>query len=51
MSHNDAIVKEQGEAREDRIGAALDHFIGTWSKPEADSFLKSIASCEKIDPA
>lgn len=35
---------------EDRLGGALDHLIGTWSEREAESFLKSIASCEQIDP-
>jgi len=34
----------------DRIGAALDSLIGTWTKKEADEMLDSIQSCEQIDP-
>ena len=37
------------DGQDDRIGATLDHLIGTWSNAEAESFLKSIASCEQID--
>ena len=33
----------------DRIGSALDHLIGTWSKAEADTLLASIESCEQVD--
>jgi hypothetical protein len=34
----------------DRIGDALDPWIGTWTATEAEAFLESIASCEQVDP-
>lgn len=34
---------------EDRIGASLDHLIGTWSAAEAKAFLTSIEACEQVD--
>jgi len=42
--------ESQEDRPDDRIGGALDHLIGTWSEREAESFLKSIESCEQIDP-
>ena len=42
--------EQANDNRDERIGGALDHFIGTWSKSEADGFLRSIKSCEQIDP-
>ena len=38
-----------GIAPSDRIGASLDHLIGTWSKQEAAEFLESIAGSEQVD--
>lgn len=35
----------------DRIGASLDHLIGTWTDREAKTLLASIAPCEQIDRA
>jgi hypothetical protein len=57
MSLNKAAVRllEKGAglvdpAPADRIGASLDHLIGTWSQSDADAFLASIHACEQIDP-
>jgi len=38
------------ERADDRIGASLDHLIGTWSKRQADEFSSSIAATARIDP-
>jgi hypothetical protein len=45
-----AADEAQDDQSNDRIGGSLDHLIGTWSAPEAESFLKSIESCEQLDP-
>ena len=39
-----------GARNDDRIGASLDHLIGTWKAKEAEEFLDSIRSCEQLDP-
>ena len=56
ISLNKAALRllEQGaglDRREDadRIGASLDHLIGTWSEAEAEAFLDSIQLCEQVD--
>ena len=50
MSHDEK-EPEPADPRDDRIGSALDRFIGTWSDAESGTFLKSIRLCEQIDPA
>ena len=35
--------------QENRIGSALDSFIGTWTDEEADELLKAVEDLEKID--
>jgi len=39
-----------GARPDDRIGASLDHLIGTWTEGEAKVFLDSIQSCGQVDP-
>jgi hypothetical protein len=44
-------VGERGKARDiDRIGSALDAWIGTWTKREANAVLDSVRSLEQVDP-
>jgi len=38
-----------GARPDDRIGASLDHLIGTWTEAEAKVFLDSIQSCGQVD--
>ena len=41
-------MKEKS-GQENRIGSALDSFIGTWTDEEAEELLKAIEDLEKID--
>lgn len=56
ISMNKAAVRllERGSgivqaAPDDRIGASLDHLIGTWTEKEAAQLMDSIQACEQID--
>jgi hypothetical protein len=37
------------EHPDDRIGASLDHLIGTWSEKQAAEVLETISACEQVD--
>jgi hypothetical protein len=40
-------LEEQGAPA--TIGHSLDDLIGTWTRREAESFLRSIESCDQVD--
>ena len=43
-------LADRGEATADRVGTALDSFIGIWSEEDEAEFLKTLEPLEQIDP-